>query len=423
MGFRFVHTADIHLDSPLRGLSTDDPAIADRIRRAPREAFDNLVGMVIDEKADFLVIAGDLYDGDWRDFNTGLFFASQMGRLSQAGIPVFLLYGNHDAESQTTRQLTLPDNVTKFSSKKAESYRLEQLGAVLHGRSYPQRDVTENLVPDYPEPVDGMFNIGVLHTGLGGMGGHKDYAPCALAELIAKGYDYWALGHVHQGQILHTAPHVVFPGNLQGRHIHETGPKGACLVSVEDGEVAEVTTLAADDVRWTALSVNVEDCDRFPAVVERIRSAIEIGVSELAESRLLACRLTLTGRTDLHTRLVGSEDAIVAEARAAALGLGQGVAWVEQVVISTSPVIDATSLRQREDAIGDIRRLLDTAAEDSALVDELSTEIGEFLQKLPHEVREEIENPMARAILDNDYSAMIQDASDYLVARLSEPKD
>lgn len=420
MAFRFIHAADIHLDSPLRGLSSDDSAVLDRIRKAPREAFENLVGLVIDEEADFLVIAGDLYDGDWRDFQTGLFFVSQMGRLAQAGIPVFLLYGNHDAESLITRRLTLPDNVTVFSSKRPESHRLDDIGVVLHGYSYHQRDVTDNLVPAYPDPVAGMFNIGVLHTGLGGMGGHKDYAPCSLSDLTAKGYDYWALGHVHLGAILHTRPHVVFPGNLQGRHIREAGRKGACLVSVDDGEVTDIATLAADVVRWAPVSISVEDCDRFPAVVDRVRSAIEYAVADLAEGRLLACRLTLTGRTALHGRLLGSVDTLIAEARAAALGMGHEVAWVEQVIVSTEPIIDAAVLRQREDALGDIRRLLDHAGEDPALIEQLKTDIGDFLQKLPHEVRSELESPLARAVLDDDYSRMIQGASDYLLARLTE---
>lgn len=420
MGFRFVHAADIHLDSPLRGLSAQEDAGIERIRKAPREAFDNLIGQVIDEEADFLVIAGDLYDGDWRDYQTGLFFVSQMGRLAQAGIPVFLLYGNHDAESTITRRLTLPDNVTVFPSRKAQSYQLNELGVVLHGHSYHQRDITENLVPAYPEPVPGMFNIGVLHTGLGGLGGHQDYAPCALSDLVNKGYDYWALGHVHQHQIMSTRPHVVFPGNLQGRHIRETGPKGACLVTVEDGTVSDVATLAADVVRWAQVQVEVEGCDRQLDVVDRMRQAIECSVSEEAQGRLLVCRLILTGRTPLHGQILGSAESLLAEARATALGMGHEVAWIERVVVSTEPVLDAATLRQREDALGEIRRQLDQAAEDPALVEQLKADIGDFLNKLPHEIRTELDSPLAQAVLDEDYPRMVQDASDYLLARLIE---
>ena len=224
--FRFLHAADIHLDSPLIGLSDVEGRVAERIRTAPRAAFELLVEQVIKEEINFLVIAGDLYDGTWRDYKTGLFFAEQMGLLNQARIPVFLLHGNHDAQSQITKPLGLPDNVKVFGIRRAETFQIEELNVALHGQSFRQAVVTDNLVPGYPLPIDGAFNIGVLHTALGRMGEHANYAPCSLEELVAKGYDYWALGHVHQGQVLHEQPHVVFPGNLQGRHVRETGPKG-----------------------------------------------------------------------------------------------------------------------------------------------------------------------------------------------------
>ena len=267
--FRFIHTADIHLDSPLRGLAGQEGSAAERIRAAPREAFDTLIGQAIHEKVDFVVIAGDLYDGNWRDYRTGLFFVRQMGRLAAEGIPVFLLYGNHDAESQITRRLVLPGNVRTFSSRQPETFALEELGVALHGQSFPQRDVTNNLVPGYPQPRPGTFNLGVLHTALGGMGDHANYAPCTLDDLVNKGYDYWALGHVHQGCVLNERPHVVFPGNLQGRHIRETGPKSAYMVTVGDGEVAELSPIHADVVRWALLPVPVDGCTQMNEVVDR----------------------------------------------------------------------------------------------------------------------------------------------------------
>ncbi len=248
--FRFLHAADIHLDSPLRGLDGHDEDIARRIRTAPREAFEKLIAVAIREAVDFVVIAGDLYDGDWKDYRTGLFFARQMGRLNAHGIPAFLLYGNHDAESRITKRLELPPNLRVFQSRRAQTFILDGFGVALHGQSFPERAVTRNLVPDYPSPRRGMFNIGVLHTGLGGMDGHDDYAPCTLADLTAKGYDYWALGHVHRRQVLHERPWVVFPGNLQGRHLRETGPKGAVLVSVEEGEAEWIARAIRAAIRW-----------------------------------------------------------------------------------------------------------------------------------------------------------------------------
>jgi DNA repair exonuclease SbcCD nuclease subunit len=417
--FRFVHTADIHLDSPLKGLTGQEGGAADRIRTATREAFDALIGQAIQDEANFAIIAGDLYDGDWRDYQTGLFFARQMGRLAQAGIPVFLLYGNHDAESQITRRLVLPENVKAFSARKPETFELKQLRVTLHGQSFRQRDITDNLVLAYPNPVAGMFNIGVLHTGLGGMGGHANYAPCSLDDLVNKGYDYWALGHVHQGGVLHERPHVVFPGNLQGRHIRESGPKGAYLITVEDGEVAELAPLAVDVVRWSLITVTVDGCARAVEVVDRVRAAIEEAVTNQADGRLLACRIDIRGRTAIHDQLLASTEHLLAEAQAVALGLGDEVAWIERIVIATEPVLDAATLRAREDALGELYRMLEDAHKDQGLVEQLDRDVGELVRRLPHELRVDVEDPVLSAATNRDYAALISEVRRYLVARIT----
>jgi len=417
--FRFVHAADVHLDSPLRGLTGQEGAAADRIRTATRQAFENLVTQTIREEAAFVVVAGDLYDGDWRDYHTGLFFVRQMGRLATANIPAFLLYGNHDAESQITRRLVLPENVKTFSARKPETFELKELGVALHGQSFRQRDVTDNLVLAYPEPTAGAFNIGVLHTGLGGMGGHANYAPCTLDDLVTKGYDYWALGHVHQANVLHERPHVVFPGNLQGRHIRETGPKGAYLVTVEDGELTELLPLPVDVVRWSLLSVDVETCTQTVDVVDRVRTAVEDAVTRDSDGRLLACRIELTGQTEVHDGLLVSTDHLLAEARAAALALGEEAAWVERVVIATTPKIDPATLRAREDALGELQRMLKDATADASLLEQLGADLGELVRKMPHEIRADAEDAVLKAAVTGDYSGLIGKVAGYLAARLA----
>ena len=417
--FRFIHTADIHLDSPLKGLASQEGGAADRVRTATREAFEILVGQALQEEVAFVVIAGDLYDGDWRDYQTGLFFVGQMGRLAAADVPVFLIYGNHDAESQITRRLVLPENVKTFSARKPETFELKNLSVALHGQSFRQRDISDNLVPAYPEPIAGMFNIGVLHTGLGGMGGHANYAPCTLDDLVNKGYDYWALGHVHQAEILHERPHVIFPGNLQGRHIRETGPKGAYLVTVENGELTEALPVPGDVVRWVRLSVPVDGCTRLTETVDRVRVAIEKAVAHDAEGRLLACRIELTGRTEIHDSLLASTEYLLAETRGAALGLGEELAWIERIVIATQPVLDPATLRAREDALGELQRMLEDAAEDTALRQQLEADIGELVRKLPHELRADPEDAVLKAAIDGDYSGLIDQVSSYVAARIT----
>lgn len=153
--FRFIHAADVHLDSPLRGLEKYDGAPVDEIRSATRRALEQLVLLAIDEQVAFVLIAGDIYDGDWPDYNTGLFFNSQMTRLKEAGIRVFLILGNHDAANTMTRSLTLPDNVVKFPHDAAATEVLEDVGVAIHGQSFATRKVTEDLSQSYPDKVTG----------------------------------------------------------------------------------------------------------------------------------------------------------------------------------------------------------------------------------------------------------------------------
>lgn len=414
--FKFLHAADIHLDSPLRGLSNQDSAVWERVRAATREALERLVGLAIEEKVDFLIIAGDLYDGDWPDYNTGLFFVRQMGRLNNASIPVYLLYGNHDAQSQITKRLELPDNVHVFDVLKPESFSIAELEAAIHGQSFRQRDVTDNLVRNYPEPVPQFFNIGVLHTGLGGMSGHANYAPCSVHDLKNKGYDYWALGHIHKAQVLCENPYIVFPGNLQGRHIRETGPKGASLVSVEAAKVVNCASMPCDLVRWLRLPAALDDVRSMDDVYDRIRSRIESAAEAEADGRLLICRVVLEGRTEFHSQIVASEDEVLAQARAVALGLGDGIAWVEKIVVDTS----SKTVGPLPDPILELLELLQQAENSLDLMTQIQGDIEKLVQKLPYEVRTEADEQLLKLATEKNYAALVNCMVPYVFARVRE---
>lgn len=249
MRFNFIHAADLHIDSPFAGLGVKDPAVASRFAAAGRKAVEKLITEVIDGKAAFMIIAGDIFDGDWKDVTTGLFFVRALGQLHRAGIPVFLTKGNHDADSVVSRGLSYPESVRTFDSRKAETFTLEDLRVALHGRSFGSRKVADDFVQSYPVRREGWLNIGVLHTALDGTRGHATYAPCTTDELQRFGYDYWALGHIHTAEIVARHPWIVFPGNLQGRSVRETGPKGAMRVTVEDGRISNVEPLVLDAAR------------------------------------------------------------------------------------------------------------------------------------------------------------------------------
>ena len=310
-----------------------------------------------------------------------------------------------------------------FSARKPETFTLKDLKVALHSQSFRQRDISDNLASTYPKPVDGAFNIGVLHTGMGGKGGHTNYAPCTVDDLIAKGYDYWALGHVHHRAVLHQNPHVVFPGNLQGRHIRETGPKGAYLVTVEDRAIVDLNPLHADVVRWARLQASVDGCNRYAEVLERVRQAVEQAIDAGADGRLLACRIELTGRAELHDQLLVSTEHLLAEARAAALGFGDAVAWIERVIVATEKVFDPALLAGREDAMGELHRMLGEASTDAELIGQLEIDVGELVRKLPVDIRDDIEDAALKAAVQTDYPALIDHVRGYLDARLTAQEE
>jgi exonuclease SbcD len=380
---RFLHTADIHLDSPLKGLEAHEDAPVEEIRGATRRAFDNCIELAIEEAVDFLLIAGDLYDVDWKDYNTGLFFASRMGKLNRAGIAVFIVSGNHDAANQITRTMPLPENVTLFSAKKPASIRLNNLGVVIHGQSYPSRAVTENLALQYPQHESGYFNIGLLHTSLTGREGHEDYAPCTLDDLKSKGYDYWALGHVHKREVLADDPWIVFPGNIQGRHIRETGAKGATLVSVEDGRITNVREHELDVLRWATCQVDLSQCETINHIYDAVRQAFELELAQ-TNDKPLALRLILTGRCPVHAQLLERTAQWTEEFRG--IGAGLGDVWLEKVKFQTKRTVSLDEIAEADTALTGLLQSIEKLKFDSNTLSTLVPELANLQSKLPAEI-------------------------------------
>lgn len=408
MNCTFLHAADIHLDSPLKNLAVHEEAPVDIIRGAARRAFDNLIRLAVEEQVDFLLLAGDLYDGDWKDYNTGLFFIERMRRLRQAGIRVFLVSGNHDAASRITKTLRLPENVTHFSSSRPETMQLEEVGVAIHGRSYPRRVVTENLALSYPEPISHLFNIGLLHTALSGRTGHEPYAPCTRDELVHKGYDYWALGHIHQREEVCREPWIIFPGNLQGRHIRETGTKGATLVRVEDGHVVEVSARELDVIRWSILQMDCREITSEHEFTETANMLLEQELA-LADGRPLMLRLKLHGQSPFHGALV--KDTRYWYNELAALTIDIGDVWLEQIRFHTRPLQTPDTEALSNSPILDLLR--SAIDEPSVLLD--TPELAALQSKLPPELLREHplipEEPEARQDL-------LEEIRDMVLARL-----
>ncbi|MCB1697732.1 MAG: DNA repair exonuclease [Halioglobus sp.] len=382
---KFIHAADIHLDSALHGLERYEGAPVEEIRRATRRAFDNLIELAIDEQVAFVLLVGDLYDGDWKDYNTGLYFVERMGRLRDASIRVFIVAGNHDAASQITKHLRLPDNVTLFSTRKPERVVLDDLGVSICGQGFATRAVTDDISQGYPQGDPQLLNIGLLHTCLDGKPGHEPYAPCTVDGLRSKGYQYWALGHVHKREEVSRDPWIVFPGNIQGRHIREIGPKGCTLVTVDGGEIVEVAHRDLDVMRWSIRELDVSATETVDDIYEQVREGLQLAL-DAAEGRPVAVRLVLYGACSAHLKLHADRERWIQEYRALATGLGGAGIWLEKVSIKTKPAISTDEVLERDDALSGLLRAIHDMELDSSILDELADEMSVLRQKLPAEL-------------------------------------
>jgi DNA repair exonuclease SbcCD nuclease subunit len=404
MAISFLHVADIHLDSPLRGLERYEHAPVERIRGATRRAFERMIDLAVDRRVDFVLIAGDLYDGDWRDYNTGLYLTRQLGRLRDAAIPVVVIAGNHDAANKMTRALRLPDNVHLLAHDRPETVRLDELGVAVHGQSFARAAVTENLVAGYPAALTGCVNVGLLHTCLAGAEGHERYAPCTIEDLRGKGYDYWALGHIHARHAPCVDPPVVFAGNIQGRHIRETGAKGCLLATVHPGDGVAQEFHRLDLVRWERGRVDVADLDAEAGLLDRVAETLDTLLrSETDSVRLLVVRVVLHGASALHDRLHADPERYVAEVRNLAQDRGGDRLWIEKVEFQTRParavVLHDGPIEEIEDVLGQLR-------DDPAALAELGEELADLRRRLPPELAHGLDAPhlgdpdWLRAILD-----------------------
>lgn len=333
--FRFIHCADLHVDSPLEGLQKIDERTAPWIQTATRRALQRLVDMAIADRVNFVVISGDIFDGDWKSADTGFFVRRQLARLSDTGIPVYAIAGNHDALSQLSRSFRWPDRAHRFGTA-PESIVLDGLDVVIHGRSFGERHESGDFVEAYPAARAGLFNIGLLHTSLAGASGHAKYAPCSPAQLASRGYDYWALGHVHVPQVVRTSPHVVYSGNIQGRGVDETGPRGCYVVTVDAARRPEPHFVPLDDVRWARVEVPLgrDDVAAFDDVVSLVVDGLAAALP--ADGALLAARVLLTGTTPLHRRLLSRRGSLRADVAGAIDGQLQNQVWLEKIAVETS---------------------------------------------------------------------------------------
>ena len=349
--FSFIHVADLHIDSPFRGVTEAESApagLAEALYASTFGAFDHLIETTLEREADFLLIAGDVYDGQDRSLRAQLRLRDGLAQLDEAGVSSFIVHGNHDPLDSHVSALDWPERAHFFGRKLETLSATGRDGATLaavSGISYRSREESRNLAREFSRQGTELHQIGLLHCNVEGSAGHENYAPCTLADLRAADLDYWALGHVHTRNILSEAPWVVYPGNTQGRSIREQGPRGCYLVQVDEAGRATLEFVALDAVRWAELDVAVDDVETIDALERHLREAID-GLADEAEDRAVVCRVRLIGRGALHGEL-RREQAIeqLQERLRERLAGRDPFVWVQRLSAATQPVVDLEERR------------------------------------------------------------------------------
>jgi exonuclease SbcD len=376
---RLLHLSDLHLDSPMRGLSAHEGA-PDTAASCTREAFAAAVRFALEEDVGLMVIAGDVYDGDWQDVSTGIFFARQLAQLRDGGIPVVVISGNHDAASRITRRVTLPQGTTVLSTKRPQTVPFPELGVVVHGQGFATRAVTENLAAGYPPAAPDMINVGLLHTSLTGHPSHDSYAACSPQDLERLGYDYWALGHIHIRGRACDGPPAFYAGCVQGRSVRESGPHGGLVVELERGEEPRVEPVNFDVLRWSTTEIDCTAVETLDELLNRARSALTDVLSE-AGGLPVACRVRLTGRTSLHSWLLAEREELRAELVLAANDVAPDRLWLGGLSTATTPPTTGAVARDPE-LVG----ALEAVVADERTGEELDSALEGLMARIPNEL-------------------------------------
>jgi len=387
---RFIHTADLHLDTPFKGLSGLKNELADRLKQATLKSFDRIIALCIEKQVDFLLISGDIFDSTQHSLTAQLKLVAGLERLSEQNIPVFFVCGNHDPLNSWLPILELPSNVTRFGAKKTEKIpfkREDHILADIYGISFPTKEVKENLALLFnrtaqPAPI----SIAVLHGTIGSPGKHEKYAPFSKEQVSGKGFDYWALGHIHKHQVIQSAhPALVYPGNPQGRDFGETGIRGCYLVEIEAGGKPVLEFLPTQQVRFEEQEVDLTGMNKISNLPEKIMKA-GMSIDNYDENTGLILRIKLTGKTSLHKILnqPGRTEELTNSMNENAL-IQTGFVWIDRILTKTIPEKSLEELKKAGDFPAEILKISELYEKDSKKLSEL---INQIYSELPAQIRQ-----------------------------------
>ena len=384
----FLHAADLHLGAQLKSLGERiSEEQADYIRREVSQVFDDLVALAIDKGVEFAVFAGDVYDHAQNDPGAKQRVYRGFRKLEAAGIPVFVVHGNHDPLGKSLATIAdRPSNVHVFAAGEVGTQNVTLQNGVtvtVAGISFASASEEENLARKF-SAVSVTTVVGVLHANVGGSGtagGHGNYAPCSQQDLIDAPVNYWALGHIHDRQVNATPKGFwAYPGNLQGRSTKATecGAKGVLIVGInQHGAIEQPEFVAVDRVRFHRLPVDVSNCDTAVQVLNSVDQVVQVCVAENSGLPNLI-RIELVGRTEAYDELQQQDSELLENVREHVSGsIDTGA--ILKVVNSAQRTVDPVALRQRTNLLANALRSLDQQQQQNDISEEVLLEAERLL--------------------------------------------
>jgi len=373
---KFVHTADLHIDTPFKGLSQVNDDLANRLKDATMESFRNLVDLCLHEQVDFLLIAGDVFDSDLQSLSAQLKVGAELKKLSDNAIPVYLVCGNHDPLGSWMEAHSLPQKVHRFGAAQVEKVTFGKGGVPLtdiYGVSYDQKFLNQNLAKLFRKVESQTpFSIALLHGTIGDAGPHENYAPFKIEDILSKGFDYWALGHIHKSHIVREAyPAVAYPGNPQGRDFGETGRRGCFLVEMETGQKPVLQFCATDTIRFEYVELNLSNVESLDEMLNKLQVASE-QIDYYDEQCSYIFRVRLTGRTVLHHHLQQPGEI---EQIAGLLNQGRlsdsPFTWIDRIEVETMPQINQDQIRKSGDFTAQVWKAFEILENDHQALEQV----------------------------------------------------
>lgn len=371
--FKFIHAADLHIESPYKGVKSLNKKLGEALVQRGFEAYDQLIQTCIDEAIDFLLIAGDSFDSESGSLGAQYRFFSGLEKLHKHGINVYIICGNHDPLNRWAKNFQLPDNVFRFKANDIQQEVFSKEGkalASIYGVSYGEKEEFNGLAEHFKRTDQNSFAIGMLHGMLSGKEGHTPYCPFTLDQLRASGMDYWALGHIHKREIIHEKnPIAVYSGNIQGRHFNETGEKGCYLIEVERGTVTEQKFIQLSSIIFERSELDINDIENMDVLFAEIDTLKE---GLLAKDNAYMLRITLTGNTNLYSELTDQQSVgELLKSINAQNNYDRDFVYIDRLINQTQPIIDLEARKKASDFLADLIQRFDQYERDSNRLAEL----------------------------------------------------